>query len=100
MHHGQYRRKRARIIGKQKAQGKWKSQYPLPDWCLGEHVIDKMSRCFHHASGTATGAESPPLTAEGDQVLVAAAIALDPQEAMLQQPAFQVILKLLSDELR
>ena len=31
---------------------------------------------------------------------MAAAIALDSQEAMLQQPALQVILKLLSDELR
>jgi hypothetical protein len=31
---------------------------------------------------------------------MATAIALDPQEAMLQQPALQVIFKLLSDELR
>ena len=100
MHHGQYCRKRVWIIGEQKAQGKWKSQHPLPDRCFGEHMIDKMSGRFHHTPGTATGAESPALTAEGDQVLMAAAIALDPQEAMLQQPALQVILKLLSDEIR
>mgnify|MGYP000585573762 CR=1 FL=1 len=31
---------------------------------------------------------------------MAAAIALDSQEAMLQQPALQVIFKFLSDELR
>jgi hypothetical protein len=72
----------------------------LPDQYLGEHVIDKISGRFHHAPGAATGAEPAALAAEGDQVLMATAFALDPQEAMLQQPAFQVILKLLSDELR
>jgi len=43
MHHGQYRRKCVWIVGKQKAQGKWKSQHPLTDRRFRKHVIDKMS---------------------------------------------------------
>ena len=41
-----------------------------------------------------------PLAAERDQVLMRAAVALDAQEPMLQQPARQVVLELLADKPR
>jgi len=40
------------------------------------------------------------LAAEGDQMFMQAAVALDAQEPVLQQPAFQVILELLADKPR
>jgi hypothetical protein len=42
--------------------------------------------------------EPPPFAAERHQVLLHAAIALDAQEAVLQQAALQVILELLAHE--
>ena len=46
------------------------------------------------------GSEFPALAAEGDQLLKAAAIALDAQEPVFQQAAFQVVFKLPADVIR
>ena len=63
-------------------------------------MIDQVGGRLHHATGAATWAEPPVLAAERDQVFMTAAVALDAQEPVLQQPAFQVILELLADKLR
>ena len=96
MHHGQYCRKRVWIIGEQKAQGKWKSQHPLPDRCFGEHVIDQMRGRLHHPPCPATGAEASALAGECNEMFVKAAIALDAKKAMLKQAALEVVFELLA----
>jgi hypothetical protein len=63
-------------------------------------MIDQVGGRLDHAPGTAAGTKTPPLAAERDQVLKRTAVALDAQEPVLQQPAFQVILKLLTDKPR
>ena len=63
-------------------------------------MIDQVGGRLDHAARAATGAEPTSLAAEGDQVFMQAAVALDAQEPVLQQPAFQVILELLSDKPR
>lgn len=59
-----------------------------------------MGSGLDHPPRTTGGAESTALTTEGNQVLVAAGIALDSQEAMFEEAALQVVVKLLFDELR
>lgn len=63
-------------------------------------MIDQVGGRLDHAPGAATGAKPTSLTAERDQVFVAAAVALDAQEPMLQQPTFQVSLELPADKPR
>ena len=63
-------------------------------------MIDQVGGRLHHAPRTAAGAESSALAAERDQMLVSAAIALDPQEAVLQQSTLQILFEFLTDELR
>lgn len=62
-------------------------------------MIDKVGGRLDHAPGATAGAETPPFAAEGNQVLVAAAVALDAQETMFQQAALQVTFELLAHEL-
>ena len=88
------------MCGQQEAQRKWKGQHPLPHGCFGKHVIDQMGGRLDHAPGTAAGTKPASLAAERDQVFVSAAVALDAQEPVLKQPAFQVILELLADKPR
>ena len=61
-------------------------------------MIDQAGGRLDHAPGTAAGTKPTSLAAEGDQVFMQAAVALDAQEPVLQQPAFQVILELLADK--
>jgi len=72
--------------------------FRAPDRRLGKHVIDQVGGRLHHAARATTGAESPPLTTEGHQVLVPAAIALDAQEAVFEQPTLQIVFELLANE--
>jgi len=67
---------------------------------MREYLIYEQGRIFGHAACAATGAEPAPFAAEGDQVFMQAAVALDAQEPVLKQPAFQVILELLADKPR
>jgi hypothetical protein len=36
---------------------------------FGQYLIDQQGRTLHHPPGTATGAETAPLTTESDQAL-------------------------------
>jgi hypothetical protein len=67
---------------------------------LGKHVIDQVGSRLHHAARAATEAEPLVLAAEGDQVFMKAAVAVNTREPVLQQPVFQVILELLADKPR
>ena len=61
-------------------------------------MIDQVGGRLHHTARAAAGAEAPVLAAEGDQVFMKAAVALDGQEAVFQQAAFQIIFELLAHE--
>ena len=61
-------------------------------------MIDQVGGRIDHAPGAADGTKATSFAAERDQVFVSAAFALDAQEPVLQQPAFQVILELLVDK--
>ena len=100
LNHRQHLGQRFRLRGQQETQRKRKGQHPLPHGRFGKHVIDQVGGRLDHPPGTAAGAEPAPLAAERNQVLVRAAVALDAQEPVLQQPAFQVILELLADKPR
>ena len=63
-------------------------------------MVDQVGSRLHHAPCATTGAEAPALTAEGHQVPVAAAVTLDAQEAVFEQPAPQMVLELLADKSR
>jgi len=100
LNHRQHLGQRFRLRGQQETQRKWKGQHPLSDRHLGKHVIDQVGGRLDHAPGATAGTKTPPLAAERNQVLMRAAVALDAQEPVLQQPAFQVILELLADKPR
>ena len=53
-----------------------------------------------HASGAARGTETTPLATEGDQLVVAAVGAAQPQEAVGQDAAFEEGVELVLDEWR
>jgi hypothetical protein len=63
-------------------------------------VIDQVGGRLHHAAGAASGAKPSSLAAEGDQVFMKAAVALDAQKAVFQQAALQVVVEFLADEPR
>ena len=53
-----------------------------------------------HPAGTARGAKAAAFAGERNEVLVAAGVALDAQEAVFEQTALQVIVELPLDECR
>jgi hypothetical protein len=59
-----------------------------------------MRRGLRHAPGPARGAKATALAAEGQQLVVAAILAAQAQEAVGQDAAFQEGVELVSDELR
>lgn len=61
-------------------------------------MIDQVGGRLDHPTGATRGAESASLAGEGDQVFVAASVALNAQEAVLEEVAFQVVVELPPDE--
>ena len=55
--------------GEQEAQLEWETQYPLAHRLFGQYLIDQQGRTLRHPPGTATRAETAPLTTESDQAL-------------------------------
>ena len=98
VHHTQDLAQDLRLGGEQEAQGIRERQYPLPNGLLGEDMIDQMRGALYHPPGATRGAEPAALTAEGNQVLVTAGLALNAQKTVLEQAALQVVIELLFDE--
>ena len=65
---------------------------------MHKNVIDQMRGRLDHPTGAARGAKAPAFAGERDQVLMLTPIALDAQEAVLQQAALQGVIELLFDE--
>ena len=91
-------RERLGLGCKQKPERVREAEYPPADRYVREYVIDEMRRRLDHASSTAARAEAAALAGEGDQVLVAAAVALHTNEAVFQATARQIVLELALDE--
>lgn len=91
-------RERLGLGCKQEPERVREAECPLADRYVREYVIDEMRRRLDHASSTAARAEAAALSGEGDQVLVAAAVALHTNEAVFQATARQIVLELALDE--
>ncbi len=61
-------------------------------------MINEMGRAIDHASPAAAGAKTPMFAGKSHQQFVAATVALDAHETVLQTTAFQVVVKLLKHE--
>lgn len=88
------------MCGEEKSERKWERKHPLSDGCLGKHMVDQVSGRLDHAPCATTGAEAPALAAEGHQVFMKAAVALDAEETVFEQPTPQIVLELLADKSR
>ncbi len=87
-----------RIPGAATAERIRKREDPLPDRYLGQDPIDEVRRGVGHATTAAGGAKSAALAREGDEAIVAACVAVDPQEAVGEQHALEVRADLAFDE--
>jgi hypothetical protein len=65
-----------------------------------DDVVDQMRRRLRHAPGAARGAEPAALATEGQQLVVAALAAAQPQEPVRQDAALEKGAELVLDETR
>lgn len=70
-----------RVGGQAVAQGEGEGAHPLADRHLGKHAIDQMCGGVGHAPASAGRAERAPLAQQRDQPVLAARIAVNPQES-------------------
>ena len=66
----------------------------------GDDVVHQVSRRLRHAPSAARRAKAAPHAAEGDKLVVAAVAAVEAQEAMRQDAAFEEGVELVFDEPR
>ena len=67
---------------------------------MGDDVINQMRGSLCHAASAARGAKATPLAGEGDQLVVSAVAAAQPQETVGQDAALQKGVELVLHELR
>ena len=73
-------------------------KHPLPNAHLARKDLFGQKRPgFRHPPATATGAEPSFLTREGDELLMPAVLALEPDKSLGQDPATEKGIKLLLD---
>jgi hypothetical protein len=80
------------------AQGVRKSQDPLAHGNRWKHALYEVSGCIGHPPPTTGRAEPPPLAREGDETIMAASVAVDPQEAVGEHTTGEVGPQLALDE--
>ena len=85
------------LTGKQKAQWKRYTQHPLAHGLMRQDFIYQQSSAVGHTARTAAGAETAAFAAESDQFFIMAGLTANPQEAMLQPAALQILIKFLRD---
>ena len=100
VHDLQHRRHQQWLRGQQQAQRDRQRQHPLAHRHMGDDVVDQMGRGLRHAPRAARGAKPAALAAEGDELVVAAVAATQPQETMRQDAALKKGLELVRHELR
>ena len=100
VHDLQHRRHQLGLRGQQQAQRDRQRQHPLAHRHMGDDVVHQVRRGLRHAPRAARRAKAAPLAAEGDQLVVAAVAAAQPQEAVGQDAAFEEGVELVLHELR
>jgi hypothetical protein len=88
----------SRLTGKQKAQRERYAEDPLPHRLMRQDFIYQQSGAVSHTPCTATGTEAAAFAAERHQFLMVAGLTANPQEAMLQPAALQVLIKFATNE--
>jgi hypothetical protein len=84
--------------GEQESQLERKTQHPLADGFMRQDFVYQQGSTLSHASGTATGTETPSFavgTAERNQPFMVAGTALYAQKTMLQSATFEVLIEFL-----
>lgn len=100
LHHLQHRRYQLGLRGQPYAQRYRQRQHPLPHRHVGDDVVDQVGGGLRHPPSTASRAESAPLAAERQQLVVAALPAAQPQEAVRQDATLEEGIELVLDEAR
>ncbi len=102
VHHLQHRRHQLGLCGQQQTQRDRQRQHPPPLAYRNprDDVVHQVGRRLRHAPGPARGAKAPALATEGQQLVVPAIPAAQPQEAVGQDAAFEEGVELVFDELR
>jgi len=88
------------LCGQQQAQRHGQRQHPLAHRHVRDDVVHQVRRRLRHTPGTARGAKPAPLAAERDELVVAAVGAVQAQEAVGQDAAFEEGVEFVFDELR
>jgi len=88
----------SRLTGKQKAQRERYAEDPLPHRLTRQDFIYQQSSAVNHTPCTATGTEAAAFATERHQFLIVAGLTANPQEAMLQPTALQVLIKFAANE--
>ena len=104
MHDLQHGRYQLRLRGQQQAKRNRQphdpNEHPLAHRHMGDDVVHQVRSGLCHAAGAARRAKAAPLAAEGDQFVVAAVNAAQPQEAVGQDAALEEGAELVLHELR
>ena len=74
-------------------QGDGHRDDPLARRHPGDDLLDQVGRGLGHAPPGTRGAKPPPLAAEGQQQLLLAGVTAQPQKAMGQDAALQIVVK-------
>jgi len=98
--HGQAAAQSLRAAGEEHAQRPGEAQDPLAHRYGRDDVVDEVGRGLDHAPGAAGRTKPTPFAGKSYQLLVAAAVALDADEAVFEQAAAQVVVELPGDERR
>ena len=70
----------------------------MADGHFGQDAVHPVRRGVGHAPAAAGRAEATPLAGKGDEAIEAAFVAVKPQEAVGEDPAFEVRAELALDE--
>jgi hypothetical protein len=89
LHHLQHRRDQLGLHGQQHAQRDRQRQHPLPHRYVRDDMVHQVRGGLRHPPRTARGTEPAAFAAEGQQLVVAALAAAQPQEAVGQDAALE-----------
>ena len=92
-----HRRRQGLGRGHPVPQGDGDRDDPLADGNPGNDLRDQVSRRVGHAPPGTRRTKPPPLAAEGQQQLLVAGVTAEPQKAMDQDAALQVVIKFALD---
>ena len=99
-HHLQHRRDEFGLRGQKHAQRNRQRQHRLPHRHMRDDVVHQVRCGARHRTCPASGAKARALAAEGQQLVVAAFAAVQPQETVGQDAAFEKGVELVFDEAR